>query len=120
MEPHNQAAVIEFGQRENQQEKTQSADNVPARPLVPPFDEPIYTINEAAKILRLSPTQAREIFRNEPGVHDFSNDLGKSRFFRQKRRSQLRIPHTVLVRFWKRTEIREKEIPRQVGNGRRL
>src|SRR5438876_6465728 len=80
-----------------------SMEMSPAKPLVPPFDEPIYTVNEAAKILRLSPNQARTIFRNEPGVHDLSADAAKSRFLR--RRCQLRIPHSVLVRFWMRTEI---------------
>jgi hypothetical protein len=69
----------------------------PSTPLAPPFDEPIYTVQEAAKILRLSPNQTRAIFRDEPGVHDLANDLSKSRF-RLKRRSQLRIPHSVLVR----------------------
>src|SRR5207249_6739972 len=85
------------------------------RPLAPPFDEPIYTINEVAKILGLSANQARTIFRNEPGVHDLANEFGKSRF---RRRSQLRIPHAVLARFWKRTEIREQEA-RRSGNSRR-
>ncbi len=73
----------------------------------PPFDEPVYTVNEAAKILRLGPNQVREIFRNEPGVHDLSADSPKSKLM--KRRSQLRIPHAVLLRFWKRTEIHEQD-----------
>src|SRR5437868_3776126 len=80
-----------------------SMEMPPAKPLVPPFDEPIYTVNEAARILRLSPNQARSIFRNEPGVHDLSAISPQSRFLRRK--SQLRIPHTVLARFWRRTEI---------------
>ena len=81
--------------------------------MAAPFDEPIYTINEVAKILQLSPNQVRTIFRNEPGVHDLSNEFVKSRF---RRRSQLRIPHAVLNRFWKRTEIRDPESKR-VGKG---
>src|SRR5256885_945023 len=84
-----------------------SMEMPPAKPLVPPFDEPIYTINEAAKILRLSPNQVRAIFRNEPGVHDLPSHCPQSRFLRRK--SQLRIPHTVLARFWKRTEIVRQE-----------
>jgi hypothetical protein len=85
-----------------------STDGGPsARGPAPPFDEPVYTVNEAAKILRLGPNQVREIFRNEPGVHDLSADSSKSKLM--KRRSQLRIPHAVLLRFWKRTEIRERD-----------
>src|SRR6059036_3699440 len=80
-----------------------SEEGISSKYLVPPFDEPIYTINEAARILRLSPNQARSIFRNEPGVHDLSAISPQSRFLRRK--SQLRIPHTVLARFWRRTEI---------------
>ena len=77
-----------------------STEGAPSpRAPAPPFDEPIYTVNEAAKILRLGPNQVREIFRKEPGVHDLSADSAKSRFL--KRRSQLRIPHAVLMRFWK-------------------
>ena len=75
----------------------------PSSCLVPPFDEPIYTVNEAARILRQSPNQARSIFRNEPGVHDLSVVSPQSRFLRKK--SQLRIPHAVLARFWRRTEL---------------
>ncbi len=48
----------------------------------PPFDEPIYTVNEAARILRISPNQTRAIFRKEPGVHDLSHDFGKPSRFR--------------------------------------
>ena len=59
--------------------------------------------------------QERRIFRNEPGMHDLSNDFGKPSRFR--RRSQLRIPHAVLTRFWKRTEIREQESVRQLASG---
>src|SRR6266704_3034204 len=87
----------------------------PSKPLAPPFDEPIYTVQEAARILRLSPNQARAIFRDEPGVHDLANDYSKSRF-RHKRRSQLRIPHGVLVRFWKSTEICQHEMHRRATN----
>src|SRR5437868_4052471 len=97
-----------------------SMEMPPAKPLVPPFDEPIYTVNEAAKILRLSPNQARAIFRNEPGVHDLSAHCPQSRFLRRK--SQLRIPHAVLARFWKRTEIcRNENLPKalKVTTGRR-
>lgn len=72
-----------------------------------PFDEPIYTVNEAARVLRLSPNRVRTIFRKEPGVHDLSSDSAKSRFLGRK--SQLRIPHGVLMRFWKRTEIIQRE-----------
>ena len=84
----------------------QSTDS-PNQRFVPPFDEPIYTVNEAAKILRLSPEQVRTIFRNQPGVHDLSADSATSRFLRRK--SQLRIPHAVLVGFWKRTEIAQQQ-----------
>jgi hypothetical protein len=82
-------------------------EGIPSKHLVPPFDEPIYTVNETARILRLSPNQVRSIFRNEPGVHDISAISPQSRFLRRK--SQLRIPHTVLARFWKRTEIGEQQ-----------
>lgn len=99
------------------QSNLHSIEDAPPKPLAPPFDEPIYTVNEAATILRLSANQARAIFRNEPGVHDLANDVGKSRF-RHKRRSQLRIPHGVLLRFWKRTEIRLHETHRLVSNKR--
>ena len=82
-------------------------EGMPPKPLAPPFDEPIYTVNEVAKILRLSPEQVRTIFRNQPGVHDLSADSATSRFL--KRKSQLRIPHAVLVGFWKRTEIAQQQ-----------
>jgi hypothetical protein len=95
-----------------------SIEGAPPKPLAPPFDEPIYTVQEAAKILRLSPNQARAIFRDEPGVHDLANDYSKSRF-RLRRRSQLRIPHSVLVRFWKSTEICQHEMHRRATNGSR-
>ena len=109
-------AAISPQQRDQQHNNVYSIEDARPKPLlVPPFDEPIYTVNEAAKILRLSPNQARAIFRNEPGVHDLTHESGKSRF-RQKRRRQLRIPHTVLARFWKRTEIYQREPHRQVGN----
>lgn len=109
-------ATISPQQGDQQHDNVYSIEGArPRRLLVPPFDEPIYTVNEAAKILRLSPNQARAIFRNEPGVHDLTHESGKSRF-RQKRRSQLRIPHAVLARFWKRTEIYQREAHRQVGN----
>ena len=105
--------------RAEQQNNVYSIEDARSKRLTPPFDEPIYTVNEAAKILRLSANQARAIFRKEPGVHDFADDLGKSRF-RLKRRSQLRIPHAVLTRFWKRTELYQDEPQRQVGSRRRL
>ena len=71
-------------QRDQQQNNVYSIEDArPTPPLVPPFDEPVYTVNEAARILRLSPNQARAIFRNEPGVHDLTHESGKSRF-RQK------------------------------------
>jgi hypothetical protein len=101
----------------NPQQGDCQTEHAPSKSLAPPFDEPIYTVNEAANILRLSPNQARAIFRNEPGVHDLADDSPKSRF-RRKRRSQLRIPHAVLVRFWKRTEIYQHENHRQVRNKR--
>lgn len=91
-------------------------ENVPPKRLAAPFDEPIYTVNEAAKILRLSPNQVRAIFRNEPGVHDLAADSPKSRFLRRK--SQLRIPHTVLANFWKRTEIAQQQGIGQMRNKR--
>lgn len=71
-----------------------------------------------AKILRLSPNQARTIFRDEPGVHDLANEVGKSRFFRK--RSQLRIPHGVLTRFWNKTEIRDGNSRTQIARRRRV
>ncbi len=92
-------------------------DGTPSKHLVPPFDEPIYTINEAARILRLSPNQARSIFRNEPGVHDLSATSQQSRLLRRK--SQLRIPHGVLARFWKRTETCGKQRTQPPGSGKR-
>src|SRR5438046_9266704 len=94
----------------------QSADSPTPQRFVPPFYEPIYTVNEAAKILRLSPEQVRTIFRNQPGVHDLSADTPKSRFL--KRKSQLRIPHAVLVSFWKRTEMCQQQ-PNSSPGGRR-
>jgi hypothetical protein len=98
------------------QEESDPSSSPRLMSLAAPFDEPIYTINEVARILQLSPNQVRTIFRNEPGVHDLSNGSGKSKF---RRRSQLRIPHTVLMRFWKRTEVREHESKR-VGMARRF
>jgi hypothetical protein len=83
---------------------------------VPPFDEPIYTVNEAARILRLSPNQARSIFRNEPGVHDLSAISPRARFLRRK--SQLRIPHAVLVRFWNRTELGQRRFDQTAISGK--
>ena len=115
-EDRRQPAAIISQLGDQQPDNVYSFEGARPRPLlVPPFDEPIYTVNEAAKILRLSPNQARAIFRNEPGVHDLTHESGKSRF-RQKRRSQLRIPHAVLARFWKRTEIYQREAHRQIGN----
>lgn len=117
MGDRSQASVIAFQSREPQPEE-RTSDAVQSKPFAPPpFDEPVYTINEAAKILKMSPNQARRIFRNEPGVHDLSNDFGRPSRFR--RQAQLRIPHTVLARFWRRTEIREREA-KQVANGRRF
>jgi len=116
MGDRDQVALAEFQPLDAQHETGHSTEGSQLRPLAPPFDEPIYTINEVAKILGLSANQARTIFRNEPGVHDLANKFGKSRF---RRRSQLRIPHAVLARFWKRTEIREQEA-RRIGNSRRL
>src|SRR5262245_38759271 len=84
-----------------------SAEAMSSNHLVTPFDEPIYTVNEAARILRLSPNQARAIFRNEPGVHDLSAISPQARLLRRK--SQLRIPHAVLVRFWSRTELKQRQ-----------
>ena len=92
-------------------------EGIPSKYPVPPFDEPIYTVNEAARILRLSPNQARSIFRNEPGVHDLSASSPQSRFLRRK--SQLRIPHTVLARFWRRTEIGQQPAVQAVLSRRR-
>jgi len=92
-------------------------ESVPPK-LAAPFDEPIYTVNEAAKILRLSPNQVRAIFRNEPGVHDLSADSITSRFLRRK--SQLRIPHAVLASFWKRTEIAQQQGTGRTRNKRPL
>ena len=116
MGDRDQVALAEFQPLDAQHESGHSTEGSRLRPLAPPFDEPIYTINEVAKILRLSANQARTIFRNEPGVHDLANEFGKSRF---RRRSQLRVPHAVLARFWKRTEIREQEA-RRIGNSRRF
>ncbi len=93
-------------------------ESMPPKRLAAPFDEPIYTVNEAAKILRLSPNQVRAIFRNEPGVHDLSADSITSRFLRRK--SQLRIPHAVLVSFWKRTEIAQQRDTGRTRNKRPL
>jgi hypothetical protein len=93
-------------------------DDATSKAFAPPFDEPIYTVQEAAKILRLSPNQTRAIFRDEPGVHALAKDYFKSRFLR-KRRSQLRIPHGVLVRFWKSTEICPHEMRRRPRGGSR-
>jgi hypothetical protein len=95
--------------RERLDRRSSKAENVPTdgsplKEFAPPFDEPIYTVNEAARILRISPNEARAIFRKEPGVHDLSHDFGNPSRFR--RHSQLRIPRAVLARFWKRTEIR--------------
>ena len=104
-----QVSFSQFQPVEPQNEATDSTTSPCSISMAVPFDEPIYTINEVAKILQLSPTQVRTILRNEPGVHDLSNEVGKSRF---RRRSQLRIPHAVLARFWKRTEIREQESKR--------
>ena len=81
-----------------------SVNRVASDTFDPPFDQPVYTVGEAAQILRLSPNQVRAIFQHEPGVHDLANGQGFPRFCR-KRRSQLRIPHAVLVRVWNRTEI---------------
>src|SRR5437867_11546908 len=115
MGDRDQVALAEFQPLDAQHESGHSTEGSRLRPLAPPFDEPIYTINEVAKILRLSANQARMIFRNEPGVHDLANKFGKSRFHR---RSQLRIPHAVLERVWKRTEIREEK-SRGIGNDHR-
>jgi hypothetical protein len=82
---------------------SRSDERISPKRQVPPFDEPIYTINEAARILRLSPNQTRSIFRNEPGVHDLAAGSPASRLL--SRKSQLRIPHATLVGFWKRTEL---------------
>jgi hypothetical protein len=109
VEDSGQVSFSQFQPVEPQSEASDSTMSSCSSPMAPPFDEPIYTINEVAKILQLSPNQVRTIFRNEPGVHDLSNEVGKSRF---RRRSQLRIPHAVLTRFWKRTEIREQESKR--------
>ena len=116
MQHRNQAELIKFQPLDPEHDSGHSVqDPELSRITPPPFDEPIYTINEVAKILRLSANQARMIFRNEPGVHDLANKFGKSRFHR---RSQLRIPHAVLERVWKRTEIREEQ-SRGIGNGHR-
>jgi hypothetical protein len=106
IEDSAQASLTPFQPLDAQHEESDSSVCPRSMPLAAPFDEPIYTINDVAKILQLSPNQIRTIFRNEPGVHDLANNFGKSRF---RRRSQLRIPHAVLTRFWKRTEIREQE-----------
>jgi hypothetical protein len=90
--------------QERTREGDKSGQNSESNRFAPPFDERIYTVNEVARVLRISPNQTRTIFRNEPGVHDLSDNFGKK--LRSRRNSQLRIPHSVLMRFWKRTEIR--------------
>jgi hypothetical protein len=82
-------------------------ENEDSRPFPAPFDERNYTVEEAAKILLWSPNQVSKKFRHEPGVHDLalSDGAKKKRLLRKRRYSQLRIPHSVLVRVWNRTQI---------------
>ena len=62
----------------------------------PPPDDPLLTVNEVAKLLRISPNRAISLFANEPGVLN----LGTSRSSNRARRlRQLRIPTSVLERF---------------------
>jgi hypothetical protein len=70
-----------------------------------PFDEPIYTVLEVASILRWSPHKTTQVFRNEPGVRDLS--LSTTRRYRKRRYNLLRIPHSVLLRVWNKTEIQK-------------
>src|SRR5262245_51668186 len=77
--------------------------------LAPPFDERIYSIKRVAEILDISENQATKRFENEPGVRDLSG----ARYF-GKRKRMLRIPHSVLVRVWNRSEISPKSSLRRL------
>ena len=69
--------------------------------LAPPFDERIYTVKEVGRILGLSDNAVIKLFEREPGVRD----LAEAKYL-GKRRRMLRIPHSVLVRVWNRSEVR--------------
>ena len=76
----------------------------PGRPA-PPFDEPIYTVKEAGRILKLSDNEVTKMFENEPGVMD----IAPVQFFGKRRKRMLRIPHSVVVRVCKRSEVQPKK-----------
>jgi hypothetical protein len=65
-----------------------------------PFDQPNYKVNEAAEITGWCPNKVRSVFRNMAGVVDLAKADG-----RRRKRSDLRIPHDVLVSVWNRCKI---------------
>ena len=77
--------------------------------LPEPFHERIYTVKQVAHILGLSENQVTKIFEKEPGVRD----LAEACYF-GKRRRMLRIPHSVLVRIWNRSEVSPPKMTHQV------
>src|SRR5437016_404986 len=65
--------------------------------------EQLYTVNEIAEQLKLSPNQVRKVFGSEPGVID----LSEPQYFGRRRRI-LRIPASVLKRVVIRSTISPK------------